>query len=70
MSVEEYDTHVIQIGNVYLVAVAYEDTKVCRLSENIYDGIRVPEEEVARKLARMVSGKAVKFNPVTGKVMK
>ena len=68
MDVSVYDRWVIQFGNVYLVAVAYEDTKMCRLSDSPYDAATIDVYEDAMDFARHVGGKAVKFNPVTGVV--
>ena len=68
MKVEDFDTYIIQYGNVYLISVAYEDTGMCRLSENKYDALRIPDPKDAVKIAKASGGKAVKFNPITGSV--
>lgn len=68
MSVEDYDVWVIQFGKVYLVGMPYQDTKVCRFSENIYDAVQFQNYFQAYGFADRFGGKAMRFNPVTGKV--
>ena len=68
MSVTIYDAYVVRIGNVYLVGLAYEDTKMCRFSENVYDAARFEYWSDAQQLASKARGDVIKFNPITGSV--
>lgn len=68
MKVSDYDTYVIRYGNVYLVAVAYEDTKICRFSDSPYDALPFDDVYEAKRVASRTGGSAVRFNPVTGKI--
>ena len=68
MKVSDYDTHLIRYGSVYLASVAYEDTGMCRLSENKYDAVRIPDRSDAERIASASGGEVVKFNPITGSV--
>lgn len=68
MSIKDYDVWVIRFGTVFLVAMPYADTKVCRLSQNVSDALQIADAEKARMVAGMSGGIAVKFNPITGVV--
>ena len=68
MSIKEFDTYVIRLGNVYLVARPYEDSNVCRLSESVYDALQIGDERSAAMAAHRCGGVAVRFNPITGVV--
>jgi len=70
MKVSEYDSWIIQVGGVFLVGMPYEDTMMCRLSNSPYDAVPIEEQCVAERLARMAGGQAVKWNPVTGRVIR
>ena len=67
MKVSDYDVYIVQFGTVYLVAMPYEDTKVCRLSDSPYDAMPFRHPEDAQRIARLADGTAIMFNPVTGK---
>lgn len=66
MKVNDYDTWIIRFGKVYLVAVAYEDTGMCRFSESIYNAARFSDWNDANMIARRTGGEIMRFNPVTG----
>lgn len=67
MNIKEYDVYIVQIKNVFLVGIPYEDTGVCRLSDSPYDAARFSSRSDARMIARMAGGTEVLFNPITGK---
>ena len=66
MNISDYDGWIVKVGSVFLVAVAYEDTGMCRLSESPYNALKFDDREQARMIARRAGGTAVMFNPVSG----
>lgn len=68
MNVDSYDVWVIKLNKVFLVGIPYEDTKVCRLSENVYDAAQIPDKDTAEAVAAMAGGEIVKFNPIIGRL--
>lgn len=69
MKVSDYDTYIVQYGKVYLVAVAYEDTKMCRLSNSPYDALTFDDVYDAKRVAGITRGSVASFNPITGRVV-
>ena len=68
MKVSDYDGWVIRYGKVFLVAVAYEDTKMCRFSESPYNAAMFMDMNDAIGIAGRTGGEVVRFNPVSGEV--
>ena len=68
MKVEDYDAWVIRVGTVFLVGMPYTDTGMCRLSNSPYDAVKIKDECVAQRLAKLAGGEAVEFNPAIGRV--
>lgn len=68
MRIDDFNVYIVRLGNVYLVAMAYEDTGMCRLSESPYNALQFHDRADARKIAVMSGGQDVMFNPLTGRV--
>lgn len=68
MKIEEYDSWIVQVGEVYLVGMPYERTGMCRLSNSRYEALRFDDAAVASRIAHMAGGRAVRFNPISGRV--
>ena len=68
MKVSDYDTWIVRVENEYLVAVAYVDTGMCRLSGSPYEALRFQDGADASMVARRAGGNAIRFNPITGRV--
>ena len=67
MDVHDYDFWLVKVGNEYLVAVAYEDTRMCRWSISPFDALRFVDVNDAIRIAQSAGGQIVKFNSITGR---
>lgn len=67
MKITDYDVNIIKVNNEYLVAIPYEDTKVCRMSISPYDALPINDSVIANKIARKAGGTVVVFNQITGR---
>ena len=68
MDVSEYDVWLVQVGQDYLVAVAYEDTKMCRWSNSPFDALHIDDINSAMRIAKAAKGTVVRFNTITGRI--
>ena len=68
MDISTFDVWIVRFGTVFLVAVAYEDTKMCRFSESKYDAVQFTDMNDAIWVAKRSGGEVVRFNPITGKI--
>ena len=68
MDMNAYDVWIVRFGTVFLVALAYEDTKMCRFSESKYDAAQFADINDAIWVAQRSGGEVVRFNPITGRI--
>ena len=68
MKVDEYDSWIIRFGNVYLAAKVFDDKDIYRFTESPYNAWHIANASMADRVARMLGGETVKFNPVLGVV--
>lgn len=68
MNVHDFDAWLVKTNGLYLVAVAYEDTHMCRWSDSPFDALRFEDVNDAIRIARTAGGQIVRFNPITGKI--
>jgi hypothetical protein len=64
--VKQYDCVIIRRGKEYLVALSYSDTLCLRWSVHYYDGIQFKRQSIGYRIAKMLGGEIVYFNPITG----
>jgi len=69
MDVSIYDGWIIFAHGEYLVAVAYEDTRMCRWSTSPFDALLIHDVNEALRIAQIARGKIHKFNPITGRIL-
>ena len=63
-----HERYIIQKGKEYLVGMPYDDTAFMRYSNSTYDAYRTKSFNTAIRVARMIGGKVVVFNRLTGEV--
>jgi len=68
MDISKYDVWLVRVGQEYLVAVAYDDTKMCRWSNSPFDALQITDINSAMIVARAAKGTVVRFNTITGKL--
>ena len=66
MDIHDYDYWLVRVNNEYLVAVAYEDTRMCRWSTSPFDALPFKNVNDAIRIAQTAGGKIVRFNRITG----
>ena len=69
MDVNNYGGWVVFADGEYLVAVAYEDTKLCRWSTSPFSAAFFTDSNDALQVALKVGGQIRRFNPITGVVL-
>ena len=63
-----HEYYVIRKGSQYIVGCPYDDTSYVRLSENKYDGYRDKDFDRMRRVAKLIDGRVMKFNELTGDI--
>lgn len=62
----KYEKYIIRKGKQYLVGNPFNDESYVNLRENVYDAFRMTDFNKALIIARMIDGRVMKFNSVTG----
>ena len=68
MTVNDAWVLIIRMGNKYLVGLPYTDTLMIRWSSSPYDAYPMHRKRIAKKVAEMVGGEVVCFNPILGEI--
>ncbi len=58
--------YIIRRGSVFLVAIAYYDSKTPRWSNSAWDAVRIPRREEADRLADYFGGEVLTFSNLRG----
>lgn len=62
----KHEKYIIRKGNRYLVGCPYDDTSYCRYSDSKYDGTRMKDFNKAIRIAKLIDGRVMKLNELTG----
>lgn len=62
------DEYVIKKGSLFLMGCPYDDTSYIRYTVNKYDGYRDRNFNRMLRVAKMVGGKVMRFDYLTGKM--
>jgi len=68
MDVNSFNGWIVCVNGQYLVAVAYEDTRMCRWSSSPFDALLFDDVNDAVRIANPSGGYVRRFNPVTGRI--
>ena len=68
MEIEDYSRFIVSKYGQYLVCVN-ESTKAADWRPNIYDAWWTVDINAAKKVARILGGRVVKFNPIIGRII-
>jgi len=60
------EKYIVRKGNRFLVGCPYNNESAVRYSENKFDGYRMSDFNIARRLAKMIDGRVMKFNVLNG----
>ena len=60
--------YVIKKGSLFLMGCPYDDSSYVRYTNNRYDGYRDRNFNRQLRIARMIGGKVMRFNPVNGRL--
>lgn len=66
VDIDSYNVWLVRVDTEYLVAVAYEDTKMCRWSRSPFDALQIKDLNSALEIAKAAKGTVVRFNTITG----
>ena len=65
---EKVYRYVVCVNGKYLVGNPYESVEAIRYSDSKFDGIRLKDFNTALLMAKIVGGKVMKLNMLTGEI--